>query len=130
MKVKRITVNWLKPLKHCAIKRINILLFLIDIICFEYILLEFKELIDWVYAPQDELLKKRASAAAVRKKLVESIQNGNFQYKEIQEIMEYDSGIEEHNIEQLVAKLLFDLTRNTGFEVSKETLGECWTKSC
>lgn len=92
--------------------------------------LEFKELIDWVYAPQDELLKKRESVAAVRKKLVESIQNGNFQYKEIQEIMEYDSGIEEHNIEQLVAKLLFDLTRNTGFEVSKGTLGECWTKSC
>lgn len=35
-----------------------------------------------------------------------------------------------HNIEQLSAKLLFDLTRNTGFEVSKGNLGECWQKSC
>ena len=35
-----------------------------------------------------------------------------------------------HNIEQLSAKLLFDLTRNTGFEVSKGDLGECWQKSC
>ena len=41
-----------------------------------------------------------------------------------------DKNIEEHNIEQLSAKLLFDLTRNTGFEVSKGTLGECWIKSC
>ena len=35
-----------------------------------------------------------------------------------------------NNIEQLSAKLLFDLTRNTGFEVSKGVLGECWIKSC
>lgn len=36
----------------------------------------------------------------------------------------------EHNIEQLSAKILFDLTRNTGFEVSKGKIGECWIKSC
>lgn len=29
-----------------------------------------------------------------------------------------------------MAKLLFDLTRNTGFEVSKRSIGECWIKSC
>lgn len=117
-----------KRLKQYVNERDNV--FVIDIICFEYILLEFKELIEWIYAPKDEFLEKRASAIAARKKLVSSIQNGNFHYKEIQEIMEYDSRIEEHNIEQLAAKLLFDLTRNTGFEVSKGTLGECWTKSC
>lgn len=92
--------------------------------------MEFKELTDWIYAPEDELLEKRRGAIAARKKLVESIQKGNFHYKEIQEIMEYDSHVKEHNIEQLVAKLLFDLTRNTGFEVSKGKLGICWIKSC
>lgn len=44
--------------------------------------------------------------------------------------MEYDKHIKEHNIEQLAARLLFDLTRNTGFEVSKGAIGECWVKSC
>lgn len=44
-------------------------------------------------------------------------------YKDIQEILECDEHIEEHNIEQLAAKLLFDLTRNTGFEVSKGRVG-------
>ena len=117
-----------KRLKKYVNERDNV--FLIDIICFEYILLEFKGLIDWIYAPKDEFLEKRAGAIAARKKLVSSIQKGNFHYKEIQEIMEYDSRIEEHNIEQLVAKLLFDLTRNTGFEVEKGLLGECWIKSC
>ena len=43
-------------------------------------------------------------------------------YKGIKEILKYDKHIEEHNIEQLAARLLFDLTRNTGFEVSKLSL--------
>ena len=65
-----------------------------------------------------------------RRKLAEALQEDYFNYKEIREIVEYDKNIEEHNIEQLSSKLLFDLTRNTGFEVSKGVLGECWIKSC
>ena len=117
-----------KRLKKYVNEKENV--FLLDIICFEYILLEFKELIEWIYAPEDEFLQKRARAIAARHKLVESLQSDEFDYKGIREIVEYDKNVEEHNIEQLSAKLLFDLTRNTGFEVSKGTLGECWIKSC
>ena len=101
-----------------------------DIICFEYILLEFKELIEWIYASEDEFLEKRAGMIEARHKLVQALQNDNLDYKEIQEIVKYDKNIEEHNIGQLTARLLFDLTRNTGFEVSKGVLGECWIRSC
>lgn len=66
----------------------------------------------------------------MREKLVSSIDSGVLNYKDIQEIVEYDRNLKEHNIEQLAAKLLFDLTRNTGFEVSKGMIGECWIKSC
>lgn len=117
-----------KRLKKSVNEKENV--FLLDIICFEYLLLEFKELIEWIYAPEDEFLQKRARAIAVRHKLVESLRDDNFDYKGIREIIDYDKNIEEHNIEQLSAKLLFDLTRNTGFEVSKSVLGECWIKSC
>ena len=51
-------------------------------------------------------------------------------YKDIQEILDYDDKLNNHNIEQLSAKLLFDLTRNTGFAISKGTLGECWIQNC
>ena len=51
-------------------------------------------------------------------------------YKAIKEIIEYDKNIDEHNVERIVAKILFDLTRNTGFEVSKGSIGDCWIKSC
>ena len=117
-----------KRLKKYVNEKENV--FLLDIICFEYLLLEFKELIEWIYAPEDEFLQKRVREIAARHKLVESLQDDNFDYKGIREIVEYDKNIEEHNIGQLTARLLFDLTRNTGFEVSKGVLGECWIRSC
>lgn len=117
-----------KLLKQYADKKENVVL--MDVICFEYILLEFDNLINWIYAPDDEFLEKRASAVAARGKLVHSIENGIMDYKDMQEIAEYDEHIVNHSIEQLAAKLLFDLTRNTGFEVSKGNIGDCWIKSC
>lgn len=103
---------------------------LMNIICFEYVLLEFDNLINWIYAPDDELLIKRAGAVAAREKLVETLKSGEVNYKELREIIEYDNRVSNHNIEQLSAKLLFDLTRNTGFEVSKGNIGDCWITSC
>lgn len=117
-----------KRLKKYADEKKNV--FLLEIICFEYLLLEFKDLIKWIYAPEDEFLIKRVMAINAREKLVETIRNGNTYYKSIREIMEYDEHIKEHNVEQLAGRLLFDLTRNTGFEVTKATIGDCWVKSC
>lgn len=103
---------------------------MMEFICFEYILLEFDQLISWIYAPEDEFLRMRMAAIEARKKLLSTLKSGNMHYKVFQEIMQYDPYLEEHNIEQLAARLLFDLTRNTGFEVSKKRIGECWVKSC
>ena len=117
-----------KILKEAADKRNNV--FLLNLICFEYTLLEFDKLIDWIYAPEDEFREKRAGAIAARDKLVQIISTDDMNYKVIQEILDYDNNLDNHNIEQLSAKLLFDLTRNTGFEVSKANLGECWRQNC
>lgn len=45
-----------KRLKKYANEQKNVCL--LDIICFEYILLEFTELIEWIYASEDDFLKK------------------------------------------------------------------------
>lgn len=117
-----------KILKEAADKRNNV--FLLNLICFEYTLLEFDKLIDWIYAPEDEFREKRAGAIVARDKLVQIISTDDMNYKVIQEILDYDNNLDNHNIEQLSAKLLFDLTRNTGVEVSKANLGECWRQNC
>lgn len=117
-----------KLLRKYAKAKNNILL--MNIICFEYILLEFKDLIEWIYASDDEFLTKRKKAIAAREKLVNTIQKGELNYKDIREIVEYNENIDNYNVEQLSAKILLDLTRNTGFEVFKGSIGECWIKSC
>lgn len=117
-----------KLLRKYAKTKNNVLL--MDIICFEYILLEFRDLVEWIYASDDEFLTKRKNAIAAREKLVKTIQSGELNYKDIREIVEYNEKVDNYNIEQLSAKILFDLTRNTGFEVSKSNIGECWIKSC
>lgn len=78
----------------------------------------------------DELLVKRGGVLKARSKLVSIISNGETSYKDIREIKDYCDNLEDYNIEQLSAKILFELTRNTGFEVSKGSIGECWIKSC
>ena len=117
-----------KLLRKYADEKNNV--FLMDIICFEYLLLEFKELIAWIYASDDEFLMTRKKAITAREKFVRTIQSGELNYKDIREIAEYNEYIENYNVEQLSAQILFDLTRNTGFEVSKGKIGECWIKPC
>lgn len=117
-----------KMLRKYSSDKANVVL--MDIICFEYILLEFKNLIEWIYAQDDEFLVKRNKVIIAREKLVKIIRSGEANYKDIREIIEYNENIDNYNVERLSARILFDLTRNTGFEVSKGNIGECWINSC
>ena len=81
-----------KILKEAADKRDNV--FLLSLICFEYTLLEFDKLIDWIYAVEDEFRKKRASAITAREKLLQTLNSGEMNYKVIQEILDYDSKLD------------------------------------
>lgn len=49
-----------RRLQNYASQKSNV--FLMDIICFEYILLSFDKLIEWIYAPDDEFHERRESA--------------------------------------------------------------------
>lgn len=117
-----------KLLKTYADGKDNV--FLLSIICFEYLLLEFDKLVDWIYAPDDEFLIKRAWAVKAREILLPMIRSGELNYTSIREIVTNDNYKKEYNIEQLSARLLYDLTRNTGFEISKGKIGDCWIRSC
>ena len=57
-------------------------------------MLEFKDLIEWIYAPDDEFLVKRKKAIIAREKLVNTIQSGEVNYKDIREIIEYNENVD------------------------------------
>lgn len=101
----------------------------LNLISFEFLLLSFPLLLEWIYAVKDEFRDKRAHLITVREKLLEAVIKQH-DYKEIPEIVEWINRTDEYNIEQIAAKLLYELTRNTGFAVDKSNLGICWKVDC
>ena len=102
---------------------------LLDIISFEYVLLSFLDLEEWCFASEDEFRNDRKELLKCRKVLLSMDEIEN--YAELEEIKRF---VEVHpkasTIERVCARLLFQITRNTGFVVDKGTLGECWKNNC
>lgn len=101
----------------------------LNIISFEFVLLSFPMLIEWIYAENDEFRNTRSRFISIREKLLEAIRKEK-DYKDFPEILEWLHKIDEYNIEQITSKLLFELTRNTGFVVNKSKIGDCWKTDC
>lgn len=114
-------------LKNVCAEHTNI--YELKMISFEFILLEFDKLIQWIYAEEDEFREKRKQLIIIRDKLISAVVNKE-DYKAVSEIKMYVESLDTYNIEQLASKLLYELTRNTGFEVNKNLLGVCWRTPC
>lgn len=121
------SIREISTLREVIQKKNNV--YELNLISFEFVLLSFPLLLDWIYAEKDEFREKRAYLITVREKLLEAVGKQK-DYKEIPEIMDWLNKIDEYNIEQITAKLLYELTRNTGFVVDKSNLGVCWKVDC
>ncbi len=101
---------------------------IIKVHSFEFVLLSFKLLEKWMFAEDDELKDKRARLFEIKDIFVDLVCNGgdSSTLSSIKE--ELDS--ESCNTEQLSSKLLFQITRNTGFETGKGKLGDCFVVDC
>ena len=102
---------------------------IISIHSFEFVLLSFRFLAQWVFAEQDDLLKKRHALLRASALLVMIVSNGGTA-NELSELKEIILHVQDINTEQIAAKLLYEITRNTGFETDKGSLGPCFFVDC
>lgn len=79
---------------------------MMNIICFEYILLEFRSLINWIYAPEDEFRIKRKAAIQARNALIEAIQSGDLNYKKFQKVIDLKVPLETAGLIPVVAGMI------------------------
>ncbi len=102
---------------------------IIKIHSFEFVLLSFKMLEDWVFAEVDELKDKRTDLLYLKDVFVKIILDGGDvgELSEMKNLFNIDEMI---NTEQLASKLLYKITRNTGFETNKGKLGDCFVVDC
>ena len=102
---------------------------LIKVHSFEFTLLSFKYLDNWVFAENDELKDRRSKLLNAKAQFVNLIRNGGSAEELIEFKSVYDS-IDKKNTEKIAAKLLFEITRNTGFETDKSKIGDCFVNDC
>ena len=102
---------------------------IVSIHSFEFVLLSFQLLEQWIFAEEDELKEKRQNFLRARELFIDMELNGGDPGKQakLKDLMASSKGL---NTEQLAAKLLREITRNTGFETNKSKLGFCFAHSC
>lgn len=102
---------------------------LIKIHSFEFALLSFEYLEQWVFAEKDDLRDKRQTLLDARKKFIKLIVHGG----NSEELNEFKSAYQfqdKANTEKISAKLLSGITKNTGFETDKSKVGSCFVLDC
>lgn len=117
----------LERLKRSIIGKNNIKV--IKIHSFEFSLLSFEFLEKWVFAENDDLKEQRKDKLEAREKLVKLISDGGTadELSLFKSMYQYQSKM---NTEKIAAKLLTEITRNTGFETNKKQVGFCFVNSC
>ena len=96
---------------------------------FEFALLSFELLEQWVFAEEDELKEKRQDLLQARTVFLQQNTSGA-DAAGLQAFKEGFAEYESKNSEQIAAKLLFEITRNTGFETDKSQVGDCFINTC
>ena len=101
----------------------------ISIHSFEFSLLSFEMLENWVFAEHDDLKDKRSELLEARRSYIKLITNGGTA-EELNEFKTKYGFSDKKNQEQLAAEMLFNITRNTGFATDKSKVGQCFINSC
>lgn len=120
--------NYREMKKHVKEKSFDNIIFL-DFISFEHILLSFSKFVDWCFSENDFLKERRKDLLECRDILL-NLGNDITSYLEMDCLRKFVSKHNVSNIEQCCAKLVGNIVRNTGFEVRKGKLGECWYVDC
>lgn len=79
-----------------------------------------------MFAANDEWKESRRNLLAQKNLVVEAISSG----MDSNNLSIINEMIQNANVEQFCAKLLFKITRNTGFETKKGRLGDCFWVDC
>ena len=102
----------------------------IQVHSFEHAILSFEFLEQWVFAKVDELKKQRQTLLDARTSFLSLTSSSAVEGTVLEVFKEAYKNYKNKNTEQIAANLLFEITRNTGFETDKSKLGECFINSC
>ena len=98
---------------------------ILDMICFEYLILAFEKLMEWTGTSKKDKIK-------IREKVLSAIENHRINLAKIddEKTLQYLAGFKRYSTERVMKSLVGELTENEKWSINGSLMGECWYKDC
>lgn len=98
---------------------------ILDMICFEYLILAFDKLVVWTGTGKTDKIK-------FREEVLSAIENHRINLSKIDDenTLQYLSGFKRYSTERVMKSLVGEFTQNEKWSVKGSHMGECWYKDC
>ena len=98
---------------------------ILDMICFEYLILAFDKLLAWTGTGKADKIK-------IRDDILSAIEDHRINLSKIddEKTLQYLAGFKRYSTERVMKSLVGELTENEKWSVKGSLMGECWYKDC
>ena len=98
---------------------------ILDMICFEYLILTFDKLVPWTGTCKADKIK-------IRDDILSAIEDHRINLSKIddEKTLQYLAGFKRYSTERVMKSLVGELTENEKWSVKGSLMGECWYKDC
>ena len=98
---------------------------ILDMICFEYLILAFDKLVEWTGTVKTYKIK-------IREEVLEVVENHRIDLSKIddEKTLQYIAGFKRYSTERVMKSLVGEFTQNEKWSVKGALMGECWYKDC
>ena len=98
---------------------------ILDMICFEYVILAFDKLVEWTGTGKTEKMR-------IREKVLSAVENHRINLSMIddEKTLQYIAGFKRYSTERVMKSLVGEFTQNEKWSIQGTLMGECWYKRC
>ena len=98
---------------------------ILNMICFEYLILAFDKLVAWTGTGKTDKIK-------IREEVLPAIENHRINLSKIddEKTLQYLAGFKRYSTERVMKSLVGEFTQNEKWSVKGVLMGECWYKDC
>lgn len=98
---------------------------ILDMICFEHIILSFSKLIEWTGT-------RKKNKITMREMILSAIEDHKIVIDRIvdEKTRDYLFGFKRYSTERAIKAITYELTENDGWSVKGKQMGDCWYRDC
>ena len=98
---------------------------ILDMICFEHLILAFDKLVEWTGTGKTDKIK-------IREEVLSATMNHRINLSKIddEKTLQYIAGFKRYSTERVMKALVAELTENEKWSVKGLLMGDCWYKDC